>query len=135
MEDQRLVGGSRSQGKWQRIQILIAPSAKPWMLHSSFHPQASSAGDGKDSTWAGRRQGHLFLLGPCTAPLAYPRAWIAGCHPSPPPPTHTHLPQGQEVPHSFLLRPLKPSKEAGPSSLLGRTERLRNHPGTHSTVW
>lgn len=67
-----------------RDSILRAPSAKPWMLHSSFHPQASSAGDGRDSTWAGRRQGHLFLLGPCIAPLAYPRAWIASCHPPPP---------------------------------------------------
>lgn len=104
-----------------RDSILRAPSAKPWMLHSSFHPQASSAGDGRDSTWAGRRQGHLFLLGPCTAPLAYPRAWIAGCHPPPP--------------SGSVSTPLLPPK--APQTLQRgrrRTERLRSHPGTHSTV-
>lgn len=41
------------------------------------------------------------------------------------------LRQGQKEPHSFLLRSVKlSSNKPGP----GRTERLRNHPGTHSTA-
>lgn len=66
---------SRSQsGRVAERDLNPGPSsAKYWMLQSSFHSQASSAGDGRDSVQAGRRWGHRFLLEPSPAPSAYLR--------------------------------------------------------------
>lgn len=73
---------------------ILVPRAKHWVLHSRFHPQASSS-DGRDSTLAGR--GEDSCWGPALLALPKNLGQLAASIPS----------SGSESTPLLLLRPLK----------------------------
>lgn len=127
MEAQGLVGGKitgRMSGRGVQILIALVQNTGCYIPAPRPRPPLQKMG----GIQLGQEDGSSVPAGALPSSISPPRSLDSWLPPS--------LHQGQKVPHSFLLKPVKlSSNEAGPSTLPGRRERLRNHSGTHSTAW